>query len=402
MKTYNFLLATAAFFLLAATPSSQQENVQEIAQQNNLFAFDLYQKIASEKDGNIFFSPFSISTALAMTYAGADGATATEMAQTMRFKNGANFHADFGKYLNQLNKNANGNIELRIANKIWGEKQFAFKNSFLNLLKSDYNSPLKPMDFKNKPEESRLTINHWVEEKTENRIKDLLPQGSVHTDTRLVITNAIYFKGDWMYQFDKKQTKDKKFYLDNGDVKKVPFMHLKGAFSYGQTTNYQMIKLPYKGAKQSMVVVLPAEGVSIEKVGSQINHQSFSALTQGYMPEVDLALPKFKLTQPMSLGSVLQKMGMIQAFTNRANFSNMATSNNLAISEVFHKAFVQVDEEGTEAAAATAVVVVLTSTNAPEPKPIQFRANRPFLFYIIDDETQAILFMGRITEPKTE
>lgn len=402
MQRIQIYMAGILSLILLAADSSSTFTPQTIAANNNAFAFDLYQKVAEKEQGNIFFSPFSISTALAMTYAGAVGQTATEMQKTLRFgPNEPEFHFAYGDYLGLLNENAKGHITLNIANRLWAEKHYNLSPEYKKLNKRAYNSPVEKIDFMNQPEESRNTINAWVEEKTEERIKDLLSSGSVNVDTRLVITNAIYFKGDWLYQFKKKNTKDKKFYLADGEKIKVPFMHYRGALSYWYQTDYQLIKLPYKGSKQSMVVALPNEGVSVTDVEKQVKSSSFSHLSESYKPQVELALPKFNMTQPLALGITLQQMGMPTAFSNRADFSQMTgTTNNLAISDVFHKAFIQVDEEGTEAAAATAVVVVLTSTNAPEPKPIQFTVNRPFLFYIIDDETQSILFMGRIMKPE--
>lgn len=402
MQRIKIGLGVLLSFILLAADAPSTSTPQTIAARNNAFAFDLYHQVSQKQYGNIFFSPSSISTALAMTYAGAAGQTATEMQKALHFgPNQPQFHLAYGDYLELLDKHAKGNIALNMANRLWAEKHYNLSLEYKKLNKRAYNSPVEKVDFMHQPEESRNTINAWVEEKTEERIKDLLPSGSVSVDTRLVITNAIYFKGDWLYQFKKKHTKNKSFYLADGEKIKVPFMRMIGAYSFWATETYQLIKLPYKGSKQSMVVVLPKEGVSITEVEKQVNSSSFSHLSESYMPQVELALPKFKMTQPLGLGATLQQMGMPTAFSNRADFSQMTgTSNNLAISEVFHKAFIQVDEEGTEAAAATAVVMVLTSTNAPKPKPIQFTANRPFLFYIIDDETQSILFMGRMMKPE--
>jgi serpin B len=393
-------VAFASIFLMLLGNTPNQKHIPEtIAQNNNLFAFDLYQRVAEKEDGNLFFSPFSISTALAMTYAGADAQTATEMAKTMHFgPNEPDFHYAYGSYLNVLEDNAKGNIQLRIANRLWGEKTYKLRDDFVALNKRAYDSPLKPMDFINNPVGSRTQINDWVADKTEQRIRDLLPEGVITTDTRLVLTNAIYFKADWLYQFKEKKTKEKKFYLANGEKTKVPFMHFEGAFDFYRNDKFKMIKLPYKGGKQSMVVVLPNEGVALADVESAIKPSMFSYL-QGYKPDVELALPKFKATLPLLLNDYLIDMGMSQAFTNSANFSKMSDGQALMISDVIHKAFIEINEEGTEAAAATAVVTVITSTVQQEIKPETFIANHPFLFYIIDDETQAILFMGRIDEP---
>jgi serpin B len=386
--------------LMAAAPAT---NPKKIAKANNAFAFDLYHEITKTEEGNVFFSPFSISTALAMTYAGADSTTADEMQKAMHFgSNTEEFHASYGAYLRQLNENADGNIQLRIANRLWGEQSYALKKSFLDMNMQAYNSPLMQVDFMYQPDASRKEINNWVADKTEQRIKDLLPEASITTDTRLVLTNAIYFKGDWLYKFDKKKTKEQTFYLADGTTKKTPFMNFEGAFNFYGNGEYKMIQLPYKGEKHSMVVVLPNDPEKLDAIEKTFSAEDFAPLDYQYKPEVILSLPKFKITIPLGLNGPLQNLGIKTAFTSHADFSNMTEQNNFMISDVFHKAFIEIDEEGTEAAAATAVVVVQTSSIAKPPKPEEFIADHPFLFYIIDNETMAILFMGRIMEPIIE
>jgi len=400
MHSLKLLLPFAGLLFIAATPNAQNSSVTQIAQNNNAFAFELYNQIILEEKGNVFFSPFSISTALAMTYAGADSNTATEMQKAMHFeKNKPMFHSAYGDYLQQLDQNAKGNIKWRVANKLWGDADYVFNADYVDLLEEAYHSPLEKVNYVSAPEWSRQEINTWVADKTEQRIKDLIPEGSITVDTKLVLTNAIYFKGDWLYKFDKKKTKEKKFVLADGNSIKTPFMHFEGAFHITQTENYKMIRLPYKGEKQSMIVVLPNKTDNLASIERAMNTSLFEPLYQEYLPHVELALPKFKLTIPLGLNAPLQNLGIKTAFTNQANFSKMSPSNNLMISDVVHKAFIEIDEEGTEAAAATAVVMVLTSTNQPAIKPLEFKADRPFLFYIIDDETKAILFMGRLMEP---
>ena len=399
MKKRVLSIAFAALTLLAASPVSSP---QEIARSNNDFAFDLYNEIAKSQTGNIFISPFSISTALAMTYAGAAGDNETQMAQVMHFApNTPGFHLDYGKYLSRLDENAESNIQLRIANRLWGEEKYELAQNFIDLNKAAYNSPLQKMDFIKSPDGSRLEINDWVADKTEQRIKDLIPPGSITTDTRLVLTNAIYFKGDWLYQFDKNETRDKKFYKADGSTIKTPFMNFTGALNYTETDLAKMIRLPYKGGKQSMVIVLPHRTKDLAQVEAQMSAAAFQEVLYAGQPEVILALPKFKMTLPLTLNGYLKDMGMIQAFKEGADFSKMTPTNDLYISDVIHKAFIEIDEEGTEAAAATAVVMTIESVSAQsQPLPLEFIADHPFLFYIIDDETQAILFMGRLMDPK--
>lgn len=403
MNRYLQAATAVGLVLMAASPSEQMLKNADFASANNVFAFALYNQIITKEKGNVFISPFSISTALAMTYAGANNTTADEMQKTMHFgSNTEEFHAGYGAYLRQLDKNADGNIQLRIANRLWGEKSYTLKSSFLKLNKQAYDSPLIQVDFVNKPNDSRIEINDWVADKTEQRIKNLIPENAISTDTRLVLTNAIYFKGDWLYKFDKNKTNDQKFHLADGTTQKTPFMNYEGAFTMYSNGEYKMIQLPYRGEKHSMVVVLPNDPKRLAEIEKSFSAKDFAPLDYQYKPEVILSLPKFKITIPLGLNAPLQELGIRQAFTSQADFSNMTEANNLMISDVFHKAFIEMDEEGTEAAAATAVVVMLTSSNAEPPKPEEFIADHPFLFYIIDNETKAILFMGRIMEPIIE
>ena len=382
--------------IIAATPFT----INEISDKNNRFAFDLYESVASKNEGNIFFSPFSISTALAMTYAGSNGSTESEMAKALHFtKNDTEFHRAYGAYLNQLEENASGNIKLRIANRLWAEKKYDLHDDYMELVKSAYNAPVEKLDFKKNPDGSRNTINKWVEQKTEDRIKDLIPLGAIDSDTRLVLTNAIYFKGDWKYQFLKEETKESKFILNDGSKIKTPFMNMTGAFDYFENETYKMIRLPYKGDKQSMVMVLPHENYMMKDVERQVDQKSFEAMFQYYQPNAILSIPKFKATLPLGLNDHLKSLGMIAAFGN-AGFSKLSPSADLYISDVIHKAFIEINEEGTEAAAATAVVMRIESVGPhEEPKPKEFIADHPFLYYIIDNQTRAILFMGRMANP---
>jgi len=392
-------LLLVGLITVAAVPSDTE--VRNIAQENNAFAFDLYKEITKKEQGNLFFSPFSISTAMAMTYAGADGSTAEEISKVMHFgPNTLAFHKSYGNYLSVLDQNAEGHIQLRIANKLWGEQHYAFNSEFIDINASAYKSSLKKVDFMSAWEASRVQINSWVARKTEDRIKDLIPQGALTTDTRLVLTNAIYFKGDWLYAFKKKDTKPRKFYTSNNTTTTVDFMNYKGGLNYFENQTYKMLRLPYKGKQQSMVIVLPHKPKDLEKVESLQSSKLLQQVWYSGMPEVIVSIPKFKMTKPLGLKNHLKTMGMLDAFKDGANFSKMTPTNDLYISDVLHKAFVEIDEKGTEAAAATAVVMTIESMAPSQPeKPKKFIADHPFLFYIIDDKTQAILFMGRIMNP---
>ena len=404
MKNLNKLYLILPVFVIITSLTMAQKTIQKTADSNNSFAFDLYRQIAVKEKENIFISPFSISTALAMTYAGSNGSTMDAMAKTMHFEpNTQSFHRNFSAFILQLEKNAKDKIVWRVANKLWGESKYTFNKEFLELLASNYNSPLQKMNFISQPEECRKLINAWVEKATAQKIKNLIPQGVINNDTRLVLTNAVYFKADWKTPFKKENTRDEKFTKADKSQMMVPFMNYLGSFHHTVADKYKAIRLPYKGEKHSMLIVLPNDTKDLAAIEKVIDSKAFTPLFSGYMPEVQLSLPKFKATLGISLGDYLKQMGMGEAFSLSADFSKMTAAKDLCISEVIHKAFIEVDEKGTEAAAATAVVMMTTSC-APEkkPDPIIFNANRPFLFYIIDDQTQSILFMGRIMNPASE
>lgn len=396
--TYRFL---GGAMVLAAMAFSVEDDRIKIAHDNNAFAFDFYHHVTQQENGNIFFSPNSISTALAMTYGGADGTNAEEMQKALHFgPNNISFHDQYGAYLKMLHQHAEGNIQLRIANQLWGENNYEFNQDYLNLIKEAYHAPLKKVDFEGAPDSQRSAINNWVEQKTENKIKDLLPAGSITSDTRLVLANAIYFKGDWLYQFKEKDTKEKDFHLSNGQTVTTPFMNFKGTLGYYENDLFKMVRMPYKGEKQSMIVVLPHETQQMEKVESAINTSYFRKVKYASGLEVILAMPKFKLEKSLGLNGFLESLGMKQAFNAGANFSKMTPSNDLYISTAVHKAFIEIDEKGTEAAAATVIVLGIESVEpSSPPPPKEFIADHPFLFYIIDNESQAILFMGRLMNP---
>ena len=399
MRLKTLLIPSTLVLLISAGSSSSPT---QIAQNNNRFALDFYTQVAGKTKGNIFFSPNSISTAFAMCYGGANGSNAEEMAEVMHFApNTEQFHTDFGAYNRLIEANAKGNIKLSIANRLWGEKTYSFQDDYIALLDKAYTAPLDRVNFYGNPEAQRARINTWVEDQTNDKIKNLLPEGSIDSETRMVLANAIYFKGDWLNQFKKKNTKTKKFNLEDGDKVQADYMISQRGLLYNENAVFKQIALPYKGNKQSMVVVLPHENNSMAQAEESMRKEAFSNLRYTSIQDVKLELPKFKMTIPLSLNTPLKKMGMKQAFDEGADFSKMTPSNDLYISSAVHKAFIEIDEEGTEAAAATAIVMSIATSAAPAPKPLpkEFKANRPFLFYIIDNETQAILFMGRVMDP---
>ena len=258
------------------------------------------------------------------------------------------------------------------------------------------------MDFKGSTEAARLAINQWVEQKTANKIKDLLPHGALKPTTRLVLTNAIYFKGDWQTQFDKAQTKDEDFHLSPAQTKKVPLMHREGGFNYFNGGTFQVLEIPYKSNELSMVIFLPKDPGGLPALEESLT----SSNTQQWLgqlrpvPKVIVTMPKFKTTQQFELAGTLAAMGMPQAFTASADFSGMTGKKDLAISAVIHKAYIDVNEEGTEAAAATGVTMRTMAARAPNPAPPPiFRADHPFVFLIRDHRSNSILFMGRTADP---
>jgi len=367
---------------------------------NNSFAIDLYSRLRAQ-GGNLFFSPESISTALAMTYAGARGKTAQQMAQTLHFTLPPDrLNPAMGALLNDLNA-AHAGYQLRVANALWAQQGYAFLPAFLEITQRSYGAALNHVDFKDAVATARQ-INQWVEQKTENRIRNLIEPGALGADTRLVLANAIYFKGDWERQFDKTRTQQEDFHLSASQTIKAPLMHREGSFNYFDGGRFQALEIPYKSGELSMVVLLPnqVDGLSsLEQAITPSNaHQWLTQLRR--VPSVVLTLPRFTLTQQFQLSGVLAQMGMPRAFNrDQADFSGMTKERELFISAVIHKAYVDVNEQGTEAAAATGVQMTAALARREPPPPIVFRADHPFVFLIRDNRSGAILFMGRVTNP---
>ncbi len=371
---------------------------------NNAFAFDLYKQVGEGTD-NLFFSPFSISLALAMTYAGAAGDTESQMADAMRFYlSQERLHEAFNGLDQELAKrgeHAQGKddeaFRLNIVNAIWGQQDYHFREDYLDLLARNYGAGLRVLDFQSEPEPSREIINRWVEEQTENRIKDLIPQGAIDSLTRLVLTNAIYFNAAWQSQFEKGATTQDLFYLLDGTELTVPMMNQTSSYRYASGSNFQAVELPYDGNEISMVILLPDQGHYDLFEGALDQELVGSVMDDLQSTRIALSMPRFNLETTLDLKQALQAMGMVDAFdANGADFSGMDGTMELYISDVLHKAFVEVDEDGTEAAAATAVVVGTTSIPAD---PIRVSIDRPFIFLIQDIETNSILFLGRVMNP---
>ncbi len=374
---------------------------------NSVFAFELYQALREKegnKEDNLFYSPYSISLALAMTYAGACNETAQQMADTLQFiLEQERLHPAFNWLDAELATRGEGaqgkdgeGFRLNIVNAIWGQKDCTFLSDFLDVLAENYGAGLRILDFITEAEKSRLTINDWVSDQTEGRIEDLIPQGAIDALTRLVLTNAIYFNAAWEHPFDKDMTADGPFYLLDGGQVSVPMMKQTESFGYTEGEGYQAVELLYDGCELSMVILLPEAG-NFEAFEEGLQAQQVSDIISGLQPtEVALTMPRFEFDSDFSLKDTLADMGMPIAFSGGADFSGMTGNRELFISDVVHKAFVAVDEAGTEAAAATAVI--MPTSAAPEPA-VEVTIDRPFVFLIRDIETGAILFVGRVLNP---
>jgi len=408
MKTIKWVFVLALLGEIASAPAvgkiseGRKTSQQVIVKGNNEFALELYAKLRTQ-EGNLFFSPYSISTALAMAYAGARGETESQMAKALHFPAASSaeggFAGEFGAIIEDLNaRGAKGNYELNVANALWGQRGYGFFTEFLELIKKSYGGELNEVDFANASETARKTINSWVEKQTRNKIKDLIPQGVLNSMTRLVLTNAIYFKGNWARQFEKNKTKESPFTLIGGKEVKVPMMNQTAEFNYMEADDFQGLELPYMNNELSMIILLPRKIDGLSSLEEKLSPEKFSGWLSGLSKrKVIVSIPKFKMTSQFGLADVLRSMGMTDAFSEKANFSGMNGKRDLFISAVVHKAYVDVYEEGTEAAAATGVIVGATSV-MPDQIPI-FRADHPFLFLIRDNKTGSILFIGLVMNP---
>jgi serpin B len=384
------------------SPDISDDDLATLVDSNSIFAFDLYQVLREED--SLFYSPHSISLALAMTYAGACGETAQQMADTLNFVLPQDrLHPAFNGLDLELGhrgedakgKDGNG-FRLNIVNAIWEQKDYDFLPDFLDLLAENYGAGLRVLDFASAPEKSRITINNWVSDQTEGRIEDLIPPGLIDALTRLVLTNAIYFNAAWQYPFPEDMTEDGPFYLLDGGEVTVPMMSQKELFSYTEGNGYQAVELLYDGSELSMVILLPAPS-QFETFEDSLNAQQVGSIIGSLEHrQVTLTMPKFEFASSFSLKEALTGMGMPIAFSGGADFSGMTGNRDLFIADVVHKAFISVDEAGTEAAAASAVVMPMAM---PPEETAEVTVNHPFIFLIRDIETGTILFVGRVLNP---
>jgi serpin B len=385
------------------SPAVGSSDINTLVKGNSEFAFNLYQ-LLKEEDGNIFYSPYSISLALAMTYGGARGETAAQMADTLHYLlSQSSLHPAFNSLGIELSKRGEGaqgkdgeGFRLNIVNAIWGQKDYKFLSSYLDLLAENYGAGLRVLDFIKNPEPSREVINRWVSDQTEGRIKDLLPEGSINPLTRLVLTNAIYFNAAWKLPFKPEQTVNGAFHLVTGSDVTVPMMKQTQSFGYAKSGNILAVELPYDGNELSMVILTNESG-KFTDFEDKLDYGTIKAVLDSLKnTRVALTMPKFEFESKFGLKETLKKMGMEEPFLDSADFTGMTKESDLHIDDVVHKAFVSVDEAGTEAAAATGVIVGTTSL---PPDPVAVTLDRPFIFLIRDIQTGAILFIGRVMNP---
>jgi len=382
--------------------SDDGASVAAVSEGNNAFALDLYALLA-KKEGNLFFSPNSISTALAMTYAGARGNTADQMKQVLRFPvDGEPLHQCFQALLAELNEPQDEEeaYELHVANRLWGQQGYKFLPRFLDLTREYYGSELEELDFANAAEQARLRINGWVADQTEDKIRDLIGRGMLHGMTRLVLTNAIYFLGNWQRPFEKSATEEGPFYVEPAQEVEARLMRQADYFGYAETDKLQALEMGYRGDALAMVVLLPKERYGVQELERSLTSGALNRMIEGIgHKKVRVFLPRFRIEDQFNLTGTLQAMGMTDAFGGEADFSGM-TTEGVFISAVIHKAFVDTNEKGTEAAAATAVMMVGSAAPGPPPPPPPvFRADHPFVFLIRDVRSGSILFMGRVANP---
>jgi serpin B len=389
-------------FARAEAPATGEASV---VQANNQFAWELYGQLDKEKAGeNLFFSPTSISLALSMTAAGAKGQTETEMAQVLHLTGILPAaHAANHALLERWNANdKDRGYQLSVANRLWGQKGYPILEDYLSLTRREYGAEMGVVDFARQTEAARQEINAWVENRTAEKIKNLIPAGAIDAATTLVLTNAIYFKGDWMSPFKKEATREEDFTVSAQRKVKLPMMQQKRFFPYMEDVSLQAVELPYKGGRLTILVLLPKKTDGLPELEKSLSTAKIEQVRSKIQSrETILSLPKFKLDASFSLGNSLKSLGMKSAFSPGADFSGIDGKKDLFISAVIHKAFVEVNETGTEAAAATAGIMTRAAMPTPTP-PAVFRADHPFIFLICDRQAGSILFLGRMTNPHNE
>ncbi len=374
----------------------------DIAIANNAFAFEMYHQVVD--DQNVVFSPYSIFTAMSVCYEGAGGSTKKQIAKAFNYPLNISILENHSKSLmNTINSNSS-QYDLKIANALWIQKGYLLNPKYVSNSRNYYNGNITSLDFGNQSSQSKDIINNWVEEKTGHKIRNMLSNRSITTNTSMIITNAVYFKANWSNEFDPQDTQEEAFYYSKGDVKTISMMHSMMVFSYGENDDAQILSMPYCGNNLSMYIVLPKNN----DIKSFENHFTLSEynnmkMTLSSESKIDFWLPKFKFDTNIQLSEPFYNMGIVDAFQNYANFSNMYDSQKvqsespLVLDEVIHKSFIDVEEKGTEASAAT--VSRYVNSAPPETEIVEFRADHPFMFFIEDNRNGCILFMGKIESP---
>mgnify|MGYP006283506327 CR=1 FL=1 len=389
------IVVTAILVFFAGQLNAQE--TMEFSKSVNSFNWKFYQEI-KEDPVNIIYSPHSISSALALPYNGAKGTTKEEMSDVMAFDNNLDaLNASYHQLSEYLNNNIKS-ISLNIANALWAQKNLKLNAPYLKAIDSYYEGELNYCNFAGNPEEAREEINNWVEKKTANKIQDLLKKGSIERSTRLVLVNAIYFNAPWQEQFEKERNTEETFYIFSKCKMVATYMHKSIQTRYFNHKLFQAVELPYKGGDASMLILLPKERYGLMDLEKWINDERYGEMLKGMKrTQANVSLPKFKYTWEQTINDPLQEMGMKRAFSGSAEFSGITDKERLFIDKVIHKAFIDVNEEGTEAAAATAVVMRKT---AIIPETTDFKVDHPFLFIIKENRNNTILFAGRVLEPK--
>ncbi|MBD3328924.1 serpin family protein [Candidatus Dojkabacteria bacterium] len=410
-KFLSLVMILAAAVLLSSCgqkiPKSDEIATEftSVTNSNNQFAVDLFSELSADDDGNLFFSPYSIGSAIAMTYEGAEGQTAQEIMTAFTFPGDKNALRDgYQSFYNAIN-NYGEDFSLSTANAIWVQEGYPIAKEYIDTVDAYYGGKATNLDFINNSENSRDTINSWVADQTQNKISNLMPEGTISSWTRMVLTNAIYFEANWYDQFDSNDTEEQDFYLSSGEKVQVATMAREGSsaeFGYAEDKTAQILELPYEGEDVSMIIYLPkkktTKDLQQKMTVDQIEQWESDLVSQ----KVDMFIPKFEFKLSYDLVDVLNDMGMEKAFESDADFTGMfeeGSNEDLYIGNVVHKAFVKVDEAGTEAAAATGIDMVTTRVEPAKPKVPVFRADHPFIFIIKDNNSDVILFMGRVADP---
>jgi len=371
-----------------------EQGIQEVVNANNQFALDLYSKLNEDEDGNIFYSPYSIFSSLAMTYEGAKGQTAEEMELVLHYPDKNILRPNYAALFNNINRERT-KYELRSPNALWTQNDFPFNEDYIKNIENFYGGKATNVDFVSEPEKSRQIINDYIAEQTKDKIKEVLPPGSIDSMTSLVITNGIYFKGAWVWQFDESKTSEQNFTIDPGNVVQTPMMEISGGSSlnYASLEDLELLELPFRGTQISMMILLPKSNLSVIEP-SLTAEKLIEYKNQMSMKEYgNVFFPKFEFDSKFFMKEVLSSLGMPNAFGESANFSGISSTGNLFIKDVIHQAYIKVDERGTVAAASTTTIMSLGLNDSV------FRADHPFIFIIQDNQTGNILFMGRVTDP---